>query len=240
MAIRMAKQTGDASEWVTYRQCGQSMMYDVRTVSGEYVARYCDDTRDGFFLHESHVGLVLYTGERNYRDDSDFYAIVWNPATQKPETIEYATTRGWTYANSAKVDATPEVVAAYAAWQKAERALAEAAAAAREALEPRVGKVVRVVGGRGPNGFVGTWVGTVAVVYWRGANQFRTYYKNGFNDPSDKHNQRLGLKLPCGWKCFTALTNVEVITDAAEADRAMALQVSGDSRARPVSRQAHA
>lgn len=56
----------------------------------------------------SYEGCVLRTGEHNWYDDSDFYALVWDEPTRTVKKIEYATTRGWTYHNSAKVDATPE------------------------------------------------------------------------------------------------------------------------------------
>lgn len=66
-------------------------------------------------LAETHKGLVLSLGERNGYHDSDFYANVWNPETRKVESIEYASTRGWTYDCGAHIDATPEVRADYEA-----------------------------------------------------------------------------------------------------------------------------
>lgn len=59
----------------------------------------------------SYEGAVLETYERNGSWDSDFYAIVWDEAEGRVRTIEYASTRGWTYHNGANVDATPEVEA---------------------------------------------------------------------------------------------------------------------------------
>lgn len=56
----------------------------------------------------SYEGCVLSTGEHNYYDDSDFYAMVWDEPTQSVKKVIYATTRGWTYHNGAKVDATEE------------------------------------------------------------------------------------------------------------------------------------
>lgn len=58
------------------------------------------------------TGRVLSLREENYRDDSDFYATYM---TNEGEFVEvcYATTRGWSYANGAIVDATPEVREAY-------------------------------------------------------------------------------------------------------------------------------
>lgn len=81
-------------------------------------------------LWTTHHGLCLYDYERNGYDDSDFLMVVWNPQEQKPETIWFASTRGWSYpAYDSKPDATPEVVAAYEAWK--ERKQQEAAKAKR-------------------------------------------------------------------------------------------------------------
>lgn len=66
---------------------------------------------------ESWTGCVLATGEHNFHDDSDFYALVWSEEQQRVIEVQYATTRGWTYHDSAKVDATPEVLAKATAWK---------------------------------------------------------------------------------------------------------------------------
>lgn len=64
---------------------------------------------------ESHHGLCLREFERNGYHDSDFFMIVWNPVERKPETIEFATTRGWTYPCLAtSVDASEETKREYA------------------------------------------------------------------------------------------------------------------------------
>ena len=84
--------------------------------------------RGPLYMRTTHIGLVVRAGEHNYRDDSDFFAIVWDEENEKPREVEYASTRGWTYPNSATVDATPEViwkyykyraVKAYGLWLKA-------------------------------------------------------------------------------------------------------------------------
>ena len=49
------------------------------------------------FTYETHNGFCLENRERNGYDDSDFYMIVWNPEEKAPESIEYASTRGWSY-----------------------------------------------------------------------------------------------------------------------------------------------
>jgi hypothetical protein len=107
---------------------------------------------------ESWTSCVVATGERNGYHDSDFYAIVWDDETQLPKTIEYATTRSWTYHNHASVDASPEIMAKYNAHKALLRAKYEALKAeqaAQQAIEdakkPAVGKEVRSLTIRGKN-----------------------------------------------------------------------------------------
>lgn len=59
----------------------------------------------------SHEGLCVRDFERNGYHDSDFYMVVWNPEKHELETIEFASTRGWSYpCYGSWVDATPEVL----------------------------------------------------------------------------------------------------------------------------------
>lgn len=104
----------------------------------------------------SFEGAVLATGEMNYHDDSDFYAVVYDAEADRVRRVEYATTRGWTYLNSAGVDATPEVIekATKAVQRELRSSLAWALQARREV--PQVGDRVRVMRGRKvPKGFEG-------------------------------------------------------------------------------------
>lgn len=64
----------------------------------------------------TYEGAVIATYERNGYDDSDFVALVWNEDKQSVISVEYATTRGWTYGNSATIDATEDVLAKAAAY----------------------------------------------------------------------------------------------------------------------------
>lgn len=90
----------------------------------------------GIYLRTTHVGLVISTGEYNGYHDSDFFADVWNDEKGCIERVEYASTRGWTYPNSATVDATPEVLAKVAAYyQRMADAHAEKRRVEREAAE---------------------------------------------------------------------------------------------------------
>lgn len=116
------------------------------------------NTRTGETTHE---GLVLTLGERNYHDDSDFYAVVWDPKAGRPKTVDYATTR-FPSDLTATVDATPEVRAAYDAYIEAKAAEAKARTEANLASRPDKGKLVKVIGGRKvPRG-------TVGHVFWTG------------------------------------------------------------------------
>ncbi len=76
-----------------------------------------------YWTRLTHVGLCLRDYERNMYDDSDFLMVVWNPEKGAPETIMFATTRGWSYpCYGSWADATDEVKAAYAAYLAAEEA----------------------------------------------------------------------------------------------------------------------
>lgn len=163
----------------------------------------------------SHEGLVIREYENNGYNDSDFYAVVWNEAEGKPQSIMFMTTRAGCGRANAAVDATPEVMAAYRRWEAASAAYQRFEHACRSSVDPTPGKVVRVVDGRGPKGHSGRWQGTIGRVFWRGANGFGTYYRNGYNRPEQAHNQRVGIQLPDGSKAFTALLNVQVVPDEA-------------------------
>lgn len=161
-------------------------------------------------LRRTHDGLVLSTGERNGYDDSDFYARVWNPEKGHPETIEYATTRGWTYPNSALVDATPETLAAFAAWEKRTREAAAARRTERDLKVPSVGRTVKVTKGRKVP------VGKTGRVFWFGEDRFyRSYGPNfGLFDTLDLvgfGKYRVGLEID-GARVFTNAKNVEVVS----------------------------
>lgn len=145
--------------------------------------------------HEtSFEGAVLETRERNGYDDSDFYAIVWDEAQGKVRTVEYASTRFWTYHNGATVDATDEAKAKAAAWMAetysklfGDWAVEDAEGAAREVVK---GCRARVVKGRKVP------VGTEGVVIWSGHGNW---------------GPRVGIKDADGEVHWTAAENVERI-----------------------------
>jgi hypothetical protein len=149
------------------------------------------------YYRASHHGLVLACGE-SYLWDGEFtyYALVWNPENGKPEQIHTGDTRALRN-GYAVVDATPEVLAAYKAYQarieaeRLERARAEREKDIRESCEARAkapakGTRVRVVKGRKvPNG-------TEGECFWVGETQYGT---------------RIGIRDDAGTVHWTAATN---------------------------------
>lgn len=103
---------------------------------------------DIFYISETYKGCVLYVGEHNFYDDSDFYAIVYNAAENKLEKITYATTRFWTYMNNAQVDATEETIKAVLQLRKAQTSQEAKEFSVQESKKIEVGKMVKVVKGR--------------------------------------------------------------------------------------------
>ncbi len=159
-------------------------------LKGSYSEGRCDGPFKPLYMMTTHVGLVIETGEYNGYDDSDFYAVVWDVENQRTQRIVYATTRGWTYPNSATIDATPEVLAQYNAWCERMRAKARAEREAVEAATPRKGKVLKVVKGRKVP------IDTQGVCVWFGMGEY---------------GERVGIKDAKGVVHWTAATNVIVV-----------------------------
>lgn len=138
------------------------------------------------------AGRVLADRERNFYDDSDFYAVVFDGGQLK--TYEYGSTRfpGGGYA---EVDATPEVVEQAEEWLK-EWAFAKfAEIIAENARKPEMGKAVRVIRGRKVP------LGTEGIIFWLGE---RTYgYRNRVTTA--------GIRLDNGAVVFTNVKNLEVM-----------------------------
>jgi hypothetical protein len=114
----------------------------------------------------SYVGCVLKLGEHNYHDDSDFFAWVWDEDKKAVIEVSTGTTRGWTYHDGGKVDATDDVKIKAIAWEadslvKGWVRDAEEAAV-KESTKINKGDEVRSLTTRGKNkGLVGTvrWIG---------------------------------------------------------------------------------
>jgi hypothetical protein len=155
---------------------------------------------------QSYVGCVLMTYERNGYDDSDFYAVVYDEATDSINHVEYASTRGWTYMDGATVDATEDVKAKAREVIRRQAFARMTAAAADAAKAPEVGKAVVVTAGRKvPQGTTGS-------VVWKGEDSYANarnsrYAPAGF---PRKTAYRVGIKTAEG-TVFTAGSNVTVV-----------------------------
>lgn len=87
-----------------------------------------------YSIYKTSVGLCLHEFERNGYDDSDFFMVVWDEATQEPRIEMFASTRFWSGpCFGSKPDATPEVRAKYEAWKKEDAARQQAAKRAKRA-----------------------------------------------------------------------------------------------------------
>jgi len=115
---------------------------------------------------EKFKGKVLNEFERNGYDDSDFYAVVWDEEKQEPKTIQYATTRGWTYCNSATIDATPEVLEQYAFYKAR---MEEKHRFYQKALEKHIPKVGSLIKSKTTKGKA---KGKTGIVEWIGSTPF--------------------------------------------------------------------
>ena len=150
-------------------------------------------------IETTHVGLVLGTGEHNFYDDSDFYAVVWDPVKKKTQEVEYATTRAWTYNNHAEVDFDEDLYGADYRAYVLQRATA-AAIAEYSSLRGNVsdiGRVVKVVRGRKiPLGTVGK-----VVAVWV--------------NPYDAHNQQYLLEVDKK-RVQTYKKNIEIVATSDE------------------------
>ena len=169
------------------------------------VTRAADTDNADYYVNYVRTGEVLHTGlvlarechdVRVMSDDwsSAYSAIVWNPETSAPFSV-YLFTVGYGAQNEAEIDATPEVVAAYAAWKDAQAAKAAAADhlrrcedARRRLFLPKLGCPARVVRGRKIP------VGTEGLVTWSGASTY---------------GARVGITDSSGTLHYTAESNVE-------------------------------
>ena len=143
------------------------------------------DTRDGGHAEiletkETYVGKVLETYEENGRDDSDFYAVVWDDETNCLRHKLYATTRFYSNGYGAKIDATEEVVAKATAERKERFLQSEVEKDEEKAKTVAKGKKVEVVSGRKNRGAIGE-------VFWVGNPEKFSYYS--------KEHRSVGIKL---------------------------------------------
>lgn len=148
------------------------------------------------YVKESYVGATLGEYERNGRDDSDFYAIVWDEEKQKVRSFEYNSTR-YAGGGNCVVDATPEVLAKAKAYYKPLVAENIRKASEIEAKKIHKGDRVRVVKGRKVK------IGTEGTLFWVGDT--RSFTRGG------TVSTRVGIKTDDGETFFLESTNLEVV-----------------------------
>lgn len=164
-----------------------------------------------------YVGTTLTTRERNYHDDSDFYAVVWDEADGQVKCVDYGTTR-FCWMGDATTDATPDIVAKANAWAQATLRDDIRKALEADARKVRIGDEVRTTVSRGKNkGFTGEVVSIAP-------NPFRSYYRGGYNKP--EHNMQVKVRLLDGSYRFWALENVERLVVPAVTDEEVEAKVA--------------
>lgn len=156
----------------------------------KYVDRSANGTEDRMYLCDTWVGKCLFDYEYNGYDDSDFYMTVWNSEKKAPESLCFASTRGWSYpCYGSWADATPEVIAEYREWLKRTGVESIRSSDIQKAQTVEKGKLIRVVRGRK------IAKGTVGYCFWVGRTNFGV---------------SVGIQHEDGFREFTALKNVEV------------------------------
>lgn len=155
----------------------------------------CNSYHDAgtIYLETTYIGCVVSLREMNGYDDSDFFAMVWDEAKGEFREVMYATTRGWTYPNSAKVDASPEVKEKYEAHLQAIQKARQERYRKEEAAAIRIGKRVEVFKGRK------VAIGTLAEVFWVGPCKF------------NRNKVNAGIRLLNGDKVFVDSANLKVV-----------------------------
>jgi len=118
-------------------------------------------------------GAVLTTRERNYYDDSDFYAVVWNEDKQQVEIDNYATTRMYC-TRQAFADATEDVIKKASRWIHRNFFKNFITSHENKAKTPSYKKQVKVIRGRKiPKGTIGY---VVEIYQWKNPYSFDTEY----------------------------------------------------------------
>ncbi len=145
------------------------------------------------YMKTEYAGCILEVYEHNGYDDSDFYAIAWDEKEDAIRRIEYASTRGWSYPNSATVDATPEIRNQALAHLRRAAIRESEAQNVRQSKEVKPDRLVRVVKGRK------VALGTTGRVCWIGKMRYGA-----------SEQWRVGLMVD-GQCVFTARNNCEVV-----------------------------
>ena len=150
---------------------------------------------------EAWTGKTVKLSERNGYDDSDFYVTYWNGEKFVEEL--YGTTR-YSFMCEASIDAPEDIKILWRSECESRRNRQLELEKAKEALNPTVGKRVKVIGGKKYKNIEG-------IIFWRGINKFKTFYKNGYSDPESLYNQVVGVKMDTSEKFFISADQVVVI-----------------------------
>lgn len=162
----------------------------VTTKDGEPGYGLSDDDFDIAFA-DATLGLF----QHNWHDDSDFHALVWDG--KQLTDVMYSTTRCWTYAHTATVDATAKVKTQAVAWLFKRDIAAWTEAAERDALAIQPACRVRVVKGRKVP------IGTEGILLLRQPSQFGGHH--------GRAPDRCQIRPDAGTRMWTSVTNLELI-----------------------------
>jgi hypothetical protein len=153
----------------------------------------CSKSENGVRLLEGTEGKVLSLREKNGYHDSDFYATYWCIETNKPISVEYATTRAYSL-GKAFIDATDDILTLYKAYQDEKEKVAEMWRneynTTKKLLEIVKGSSVNIIRGRKYKGIVGE-------VIWVGKCNFTNKTKYGVSI-SDKKDSK-GFYIDVAW-----------------------------------------
>lgn len=116
----------------------------VRTFEHSYQLAGGEVCKQTLYQFEYAHGMVVGEFERNGYDDSDFFAIVFNPELNIESAIPYASTRYSSLGCHATIDASDEVKAAWMAFRKEreERVRAERLESIRKETEEQKAKML--------------------------------------------------------------------------------------------------
>ena len=148
------------------------------------------------FIEKKHEGRVVATGEHNYHNDSDFYAVVYDQKTDSFFECEFGTTRHYTYNNGATIDAPKHLIDLYIERERQASIEREREYYRKKRLTVGRDKTVKVVKGKKVP------VGTTGKVTWIGFDNYR------------KGEYRIGIIDDQGKTHYTSASNVIVTHDS--------------------------
>jgi hypothetical protein len=149
--------------------------------------------------------LTVQVHEYNMPDYSLWSSVVYRPSVNAFGIVKDGE---WPYVGAPSVNAPAEVQEAFSEYHKAMEEISNARQRMARNHTPEKGKLVEVEQGprkRKNAGFRGR-------VFWKGVNQFRQIYRNGYNSADDPKLQVLGImNEDTGEKRFVPCTQCVVI-----------------------------